>query len=69
MKFDKDQILQLLKSQGDHDKAAQADSELPAEVDTDNPEHQNILDKFGLDPSSLLSKLGGGGGLGGLLGH
>jgi hypothetical protein len=68
MQIDKDQILQLLRSQGDHDKADQADQELPAQVDTD--EHAGLLSKFGLDPMELVQKFmgGKGGGLGGLLG-
>ena len=65
MNIDKDQILQLLRSQGDHDKAQQAEQELPGQVDTDRD--AGLLSKFGLDPMELVKKLGGG-GLGGLLG-
>ena len=66
MNIDKDQILQLLRSQGDHDKAQQADQELPGQVDTDRD--AGLLSKFGIDPMDLVKKLGGGGGgLGGLL--
>ncbi len=70
MNIDKDQILQLLRSQGDHDKAQQADQELPGQVDTDKD--AGLLSKFGLDPMELVKKLGGGGlggGLGGMLGR
>ena len=67
MNIDKSQILELLKSQGDHDKASQADAELPDQVDTDK--HAGLLSKFGIDPMDLVKKLGGGGGLGGLLGR
>ncbi|MCW2530212.1 MAG: hypothetical protein JWM76_5072 [Pseudonocardiales bacterium] len=66
MNIDKDQILQLLKSQGQHDEAAQAGTELPDQVDTDNDDHAGMLSKFGLNPADLLSKLGGSGGLGSL---
>ena len=66
MKIDKNQIIELLKSQGDHDKASQADAELPGQVDTDKD--SGLLSKFGIDPMDLIKKLGGGGGLGGLLG-
>jgi hypothetical protein len=72
MQIDKDQILQLLRSQGDNDKADQADQELPGQVDTD--QHAGLLAKFGLDPAELIQKFMGGqggglaGGLGGLLG-
>ncbi|MDQ6936196.1 MAG: hypothetical protein M3140_00550 [Actinomycetota bacterium] len=66
MNIDKEQILQLLRSQGQHDQADQASTELPDQVDTDNNDHAGLLSKFGLDPSALTSKLGGLGGLGGL---
>lgn len=68
MQFDKSQILDLLRKQGDDDKAQQADQELPSTVDTE--EHGGILSKLGLEPADLIAKLagGGGGGLGGLLG-
>jgi hypothetical protein len=60
MNIDKDQILQLLHSQGKGDQASQASSELPNQVDTDNAEHAGLLSKYGIDPSKL-------GGLGKLL--
>jgi hypothetical protein len=65
MNIDKSQILDLLRSQGDHDKATQAERELPDQVDTDRD--GGLLDKFGLDIGDLLKKVGGG-GLGKLLG-
>jgi len=65
MNIDKNQIMELLRSQGDHDKAQQADQELPDQVDTDRD--AGLLSKFGIDPMDLVKKLGGG-GLGGLLG-
>ena len=68
MQFDKSQILDLLKSQGKNDQAAQADSELPDKVDTD--QHAGLLQKFGLNPQDLIAKVAGGGsgGLGGAIG-
>ncbi len=57
MQIDKDAILDLLRSRGEHDKAAQAEHELPDEVD--HEQHAGLLDKFGLDPKDLLGKLGG----------
>jgi hypothetical protein len=69
VQIDKTQILELLRSQGKHDQAAQADSELPQQVDTDRD--SGLLSKFGLDPQmliGLLTKGGGAGGLGGLAG-
>lgn len=70
MNIDKSQIIDLLKSQGHNKKAERAEGELPDKVDTDNDEYKNLLAKFGIDPSELLSKFGGGlpGGLGNKLG-
>jgi hypothetical protein len=65
MQIDKDQILQLLRSQGDDAKAQQADQELPGKVDTDKD--AGLLSKFGIDPMELIKKFGGD-KLGGLLG-
>jgi hypothetical protein len=58
MQIPKDKILELLHEQGDTDKAAQAEQELPDQVDTD--QHADLLQKLGLNPGELLSKLGGG---------
>jgi hypothetical protein len=65
VQIDKSQILDLLRRQGDDDKAQQADRELPQQVDTD--QHADLLQKLGIDPQDLLGKLGGG--LGGMLGR
>jgi hypothetical protein len=59
MQIDKNQILELLRSQGQHDKAQQAEGELPDQVDTD--QHAGLLERLGINPSQLL---GGGLGLG-----
>jgi hypothetical protein len=69
VQIDKAQVLELLRSQGDQDKAAQAEGELPDQVDTD--QHAGLLEKLGISPVELVTKLagGGGGGLGGLLGR
>ncbi|MBT2594267.1 hypothetical protein [Arthrobacter sp. ISL-72] len=66
MQIDKSQILEFLRSKGDNDKAAQAETELPDQVDTD--QHAGLLSKLGIDPTGLLGKLPGGFGdkLGGL---
>lgn len=66
MQIDKDQIIELLKSRGEHDKAAKADQELPGKVD---PEADSgLLEQLGIDPQDLLGQLPGGLGdkLGGL---
>ena len=59
MQIPKDQILEFLRSRGDNDKASQAEGELPDQVDTDRD--AGLLQKFGIDPQDLLSKLGAGG--------
>ena len=59
MNIDKDQILQLLRSQGQHNQASQASNELPDKVDTGDPQHAGMLSKYGIDPASLGDKLGG----------
>lgn len=63
MQIDKQQILDLMQTQGepgDADKTDQARDQLPQQVDTDNAEHQNLLQKFGIDPQDIVSKLAGG---------
>ena len=65
MEIPKDKILELLKQRGQHDQAAQAESELPDQVD---PERDSgLLSKFGLDAGDLVKQFAGG-GLGGKLG-
>ena len=59
MSIDKDQILQLLRSQGKNDQATQASGELPDKVDTDNAQHAGLLSKYGIDPGNLGGMLGG----------
>ncbi|RJK94207.1 hypothetical protein [Vallicoccus soli] len=69
MQIDKAQILELLRGQGDEQRAQQADQELPQQVDTD--QHGDLLSRLGISPQDLIARFaggGGGGGLGGLLG-
>jgi hypothetical protein len=58
MQIDKEQVLSMLRSQGEHEKAGQADQELPEQVDTD--QHAGMLEKYGINVQDLLK---GGGGL------
>lgn len=63
MQIPKEQILDMLRDMnqpGDPGKADQAERELPQQVDTDNREHQNLLQRFGVDPEQLLRKFTGG---------
>ena len=64
MEIPKDKILELLQQRGEPDKAAQADQELPDQVDPE--QHSGLLAKFGINPQELLS--GGLGGVGDKLG-
>ena len=56
MEIPKEKIIELLKSRGDHDKAANADRELPDKVH--HEEHSDLLEKHGLDPKDVLGKIG-----------
>ena len=60
MQIDKQQIMEFLQQQGRQDQQQQADQELPQQVDTDNQEHQNLLQKYGIKPQDLISKFSGG---------
>jgi hypothetical protein len=57
MQIPKEQILELLRSRGQDDKAAQAEGELPDQVDTD--QHAGLLQRLGIDPGDLAGSLGG----------
>ncbi|WP_353650015.1 hypothetical protein ABLG96_03390 [Nakamurella sp. A5-74] len=56
MQIPKDKIIEMIKSRGDTTQADQANTELPDQVDTD--QHQNLLEKFGINPGDLLGGLG-----------
>ena len=56
MQIPKDKVLELLRERGDHDKAQQAERELPDRVD--HEEHANLLEKHGIDPKDLMGKIG-----------
>jgi DNA-binding protein H-NS len=58
MEISKDQVLQMLQERGQTDQAAQAEQELPQQVDTE--QHSDLLSKFGIDPQELIGKFGGG---------
>jgi F0F1-type ATP synthase membrane subunit b/b' len=55
MQIDKQEIVQMLRERGDHDKAQKAEQELPDKVDRE--EHQDLLRQFGINPQELISKL------------
>lgn len=56
MILDKEQIIDFIKSLGNNDVAARADTELPDKVDIDKD--RGLLEKFGVDPKEVLSRLG-----------
>jgi hypothetical protein len=56
MQIDKQEIVDMLRERGDHDKATEAEQELPEQVD--HEEHQDVLGRFGVDPQELMSRLG-----------
>jgi hypothetical protein len=58
MEIPKDKVLELLRERGDHDKADQAEKELPDQVD--HEQHGDLLQKYGVDPKELAGKLPGG---------
>ena len=58
MEIPKDKIIEMLHQQGRGDQVPDAKEQLPDKVD---PERDSgLLEKFGLSPMDLLSKLGGG---------
>ncbi|HSK97299.1 MAG TPA: hypothetical protein VK891_11840 [Euzebyales bacterium] len=63
MQIDKQQILEFMQQQGRSDQSQQAEQDLPQQVDTDNSEHQNLLQKYGINPQDLISQFGGKFGL------
>ena len=59
VKLDKQELLKLLRTQGDNETADKAESDLPDEIDTDRD--GDALDALGLDRTQLMAKLAGGG--------
>ncbi len=61
MQIDKQQVIELLKSRGDHEQAAQAEQQLPDQVDTN--QHTDQLGSLGVKPQDLIGGLKGKFGL------
>ena len=57
MNIPKDKVIELIRDRGDQDQAQQAERELPDQVDTD--QDADLLQRFGINPQELLSKIGG----------
>ncbi|GAA4360524.1 hypothetical protein [Angustibacter luteus] len=51
MKTHKHHIIELLKSRGHHDHAAEAEASLPDELDTD--EHEDNLKRWGVSTNDI----------------
>jgi hypothetical protein len=64
MRIARDELVRMLRTEGDNDTADKAESRLPDEVDTDGDADQ--LEAIGLDRTQLQAKLAGG-SLGGTL--
>ena len=62
MNVEKQDLVQMLRAQGDHDTADRVDAGLPDQVDTDRD--ADALASVGLDRDELMAKLAAG-GLGG----
>jgi hypothetical protein len=58
VEIDKNTIVSMIRERGDHDKAGQAERELPDQVDTDRD--ANLLERFGISPQELIGKATGG---------
>lgn len=56
MEIPKEKIIELLKQRGDHDKADQAERELPDQVD--HEQHADLLEKHGIHAHELAGKIG-----------
>jgi len=57
--LDKQELVRMLRTQGDNDTADKVESQLPDQIDTDRD--GEALDGLGLDRTQLMAKLAGGG--------
>jgi hypothetical protein len=55
MQIDKQEIVNLLRERGEHEKANQAEQQLPEKVD--HEQHKGLLEQVGVDAQELLTKL------------
>jgi hypothetical protein len=59
VKLDKQELVRMLRTQGDNDTADKVEAGLPDEIDTDRD--AGALEGVGLDRTQLMTKLAGGG--------
>ena len=64
MNLDKQELVQMLRAQGDNDTADRAEAGLPDQIDTDRD--GDALAAVGLDRDELMAKLAAGGIGGGI---
>ena len=58
MKLATQELVRMLRAEGDNDTADRVESDLPAEIDTDRDD--DALQAVGLDRTELMNKLAGG---------
>jgi hypothetical protein len=58
VKLDKQELVKMLRTEGDNDTADKVESALPDEIDPDRD--GDALDSVGLDRTQLMAKLAGG---------
>ncbi|HJX42297.1 MAG TPA: hypothetical protein VJ352_01375 [Geodermatophilus sp.] len=58
MQLDKQELVKMLRAEGDNDRADRVAEQLPDTIDTDA--HADALAAVGLDRSTLQAKLAGG---------
>jgi len=56
MNIDRDDLVEQLRADGHHDKAAKAEKELPHKLEKN--EHNGLLDKLGID-DTIIDKIPG----------
>jgi len=59
VELDKQELVRLLRTQGDNDTADEVERSLPDRIDTDRD--GDALDALGLDRTQLMAKLAAGG--------
>ena len=59
MELARDDLVQLLRTEGDNDTADKVAAQLPDQIDTDRD--GDALDSVGLDRTQLMAKLAAGG--------
>jgi hypothetical protein len=59
VQLDRQELVRVLRTQGDNDTADRVESELPDRIDTDRD--ADVLDGLGLDRTQLMATLAAGG--------